>query len=146
MTLERIPSESPSRMLERLSIKCLATNRSRDFMDTIQQTLIRTEPRQSPLFLVYKTKKHSPLRVECFLYNEETTERQGFEPWDQLPGQVLSRHLHSATLPPLQNFTGLKYPNINLYQLLFSASCEKNRSEAHRTHRLKYHASHQSDD
>ncbi len=28
-------------------------------------------------------------------------ERQGFEPWDQFPGQLLSRQLQSATLPPL---------------------------------------------
>ena len=29
-------------------------------------------------------------------------ERQGFEPWDQFPGQVISSHLQSATLPPLR--------------------------------------------
>ena len=38
-------------------------------------------------------------------------ERQGFEPWDQFPGQLLSRQLQSATLPPLLT-KALLLPNI----------------------------------
>jgi hypothetical protein len=34
-------------------------------------------------------------------------ERQGFEPWDQFPGQVISSHLQSATLPPLRTKASL---------------------------------------
>lgn len=51
-----------------------------------------------------------------FLWDFLKTERQGFEPWDQFPGQVISSHLQSATLPPLPNVLNLCYfesPNYN---------------------------------
>ena len=71
--------------------------------------------------LLIKTKELSPQGMKVLLLRK-LAERQGFEPWGQLPGQLLSRQLHSATLPPLQK--PLKFISI-LFGCLLSLFLKK---------------------